>query len=342
MKRLRFTHLLALVLVLILLGAANLPADGAGAVSGAATGNVNPSGSSPGGQAALSAADADVDAERTAAAWELTDGRDELYAVARAYPDRVTGYGFRENDWAVEIDGDWYYWANARILTGTERHKWREFQSYRFYSYPLDLPSLPEFSKAEGESLSRRVRESDAAPPKRSEGFLGALFDARDRADTLDEIVTVNFLGFRFQIHNRLVEPLAIVEADVLRLAELDDEAAAFVRKTAAIGGFSFRSISGQLSRSYHSYGLALDLVPRSYEGRFAYWRWAYEAGVDEWWAIPYEKRWMAPESVIRAFERQGFVWGGKWLFFDTIHFEYRPEILILSRLSAIRDTTFR
>jgi hypothetical protein len=26
-------------------------------------------------------------------------------------------------------------------------------------------------------------------------------------------------------------------------------------------------------------------------------------------------------------------VWGGKWMLFDTIHFEYRPEILILSGL---------
>jgi hypothetical protein len=33
----------------------------------------------------------------------------------------------------------------------------------------------------------------------------------------------------------------------------------------------------------------------------------------------------------VRAFESHGFVWGGKWLFFDTIHFEYRPELLLLS-----------
>jgi hypothetical protein len=25
-------------------------------------------------------------------------------------------------------------------------------------------------------------------------------------------------------------------------------------------------------------------------------------------------------------------VWGGKWLFFDTMHFEYRPEIFNLAR----------
>jgi len=50
------------------------------------------------------------------------------------------------------------------------------------------------------------------------------------------------------------------------------------------------------------------------------------------WWATPYERRWAVPQTVVAAFERHGFVWGGKWLFFDTMHFEYRPEILILAR----------
>jgi len=49
---------------------------------------------------------------------------------------------------------------------------------------------------------------------------------------------------------------------------------------------------------------------------------------VPAWWRIPYERRWMPPEPLVRAFERQGFVWGGKWFYFDTMHFEYRPEIL--------------
>jgi hypothetical protein len=47
---------------------------------------------------------------------------------------------------------------------------------------------------------------------------------------------------------------------------------------------------------------------------------------------VPYEQRWMVPTSVVEAFERHGFVWGGKWLFFDTMHFEYRPEVLLLAR----------
>ena len=40
-------------------------------------------------------------------------------------------------------------------------------------------------------------------------------------------------------------------------------------------------------------------------------------------------------EDDIRAFEAHGFVWGGKWLFFDTIHFEYRPELLTLIFLNS-------
>jgi hypothetical protein len=47
----------------------------------------------------------------------------------------------------------------------------------------------------------------------------------------------------------------------------------------------------------------------------------------------------MIPLPVVQAFERQGFVWGGKWLFFDTMHFEYRPEILLLARTNAAIPT---
>lgn len=32
---------------------------------------------------------------------------------------------------------------------------------------------------------------------------------------------------------------------------------------------------------------------------------------------------------VVEAFEREGFVWGGRWNQFDTFHFEYRPEYRI-------------
>jgi hypothetical protein len=48
---------------------------------------------------------------------------------------------------------------------------------------------------------------------------------------------------------------------------------------------------------------------------------------------VPLEKRWNPPDPVIEAFEREGFIWGGKWPFYDNMHFEYRPELHEFTRL---------
>jgi hypothetical protein len=96
---------------------------------------------------------------------------------------------------------------------------------------------------------------------------------------------------------------------------------------------FSYREIAGSPTRSQHSFGLAVDFVPRSYEGRAVYWRWSRALDREGWHAIPMESRWSPPPAVIDIFERHGFIWGGKWAHFDAIHFEYRPEILGYSRL---------
>jgi len=34
------------------------------------------------------------------------------------------------------------------------------------------------------------------------------------------------------------------------------------------------------------------------------------------------------PWEIVRIFEAHGFIWGGKWYHYDTMHFEYRPELI--------------
>ncbi len=34
------------------------------------------------------------------------------------------------------------------------------------------------------------------------------------------------------------------------------------------------------------------------------------------------------PLEIVEIFERHGFIWGGRWYHYDTMHFEYRPELL--------------
>ena len=36
---------------------------------------------------------------------------------------------------------------------------------------------------------------------------------------------------------------------------------------------------------------------------------------------------------LVEIMERHGFIWGGKWHHFDGMHFEYRPELILYSRL---------
>ena len=46
--------------------------------------------------------------------------------------------------------------------------------------------------------------------------------------------------------------------------------------------------------------------------------------------AIPYKNRF--PLGLAGLFERYGFIWGGRWYHYDTMHFEYRPELLAYAR----------
>jgi hypothetical protein len=38
----------------------------------------------------------------------------------------------------------------------------------------------------------------------------------------------------------------------------------------------------------------------------------------------------------VEIFERHGFIWGGKWFHYDTMHFEYRPEMLPAQKGRAV------
>lgn len=93
-------------------------------------------------------------------------------------------------------------------------------------------------------------------------------------------------------------------------------------------GSFNWRTISGTDRLSVHSYGAAIDLNSRL----GAYWRWQGHrpGGVGR-----FENHF--PQDLVLLFERYGFIWGGKWHHYDSMHFEYRPELIIYARLQAQR-----
>ncbi|MEQ1752687.1 MAG: M15 family metallopeptidase [Micropepsaceae bacterium] len=91
-------------------------------------------------------------------------------------------------------------------------------------------------------------------------------------------------------------------------------------------GGFYWRPIAGTNRLSGHAYGIAVDINVNLSD----YWRNELRgtAGEPENWR-PTRPRNRIPFEIVDVFERQGFIWGGKWFHYDTMHFEYRPELLI-------------
>lgn len=78
-------------------------------------------------------------------------------------------------------------------------------------------------------------------------------------------------------------------------------------------GTFRYRYIAGTKRLSAHSFGIAIDL-----NTKFAnYWRWDKNQVFKN----------QIPKKIINIFEKHGFIWGGRWFHYDTMHFEYRPEL---------------
>lgn len=84
-------------------------------------------------------------------------------------------------------------------------------------------------------------------------------------------------------------------------------------------GSYNCRAIAGSGRRSAHGYGIAVDIALKHAH----YWRWSKpEPGG----GLAYHNE--IPPEIVAAFEAEGFIWGGRWSHYDTMHFEYRPELV--------------
>jgi frataxin-like iron-binding protein CyaY len=83
-------------------------------------------------------------------------------------------------------------------------------------------------------------------------------------------------------------------------------------------GTYNYRVISGTNRLSAHSYGIAIDLASNKSD----YWKWTSREKGNE-------RIKKYPTEIIKAFEDNNFIWGGKWGHFDILHFEYRPEVIL-------------
>lgn len=165
----------------------------------------------------------------------------------------------------------------------------------------------------------------------RVEAFFQAVYGATP-AEVQTHLLPVAFAGttVRFQEKNGAAAALARVGVRLSRLLAEKPSLRAYILPLQGI--YNHRRIAGTDRFSAHAWGIAIDL----HKG--TYWRWGRLLAPGELLALQASY----PPEIVQAFEAEGFIWGGKWYHYDTMHFEYRPELLAKARLAGRVETPAR
>lgn len=113
-----------------------------------------------------------------------------------------------------------------------------------------------------------------------------------------------------------------VAQAFVRVMRRLADLPQAYYQFLSDQDAFYWRNIADSNNLSAHSFGIALDINTKFSR----YWLW------DKKERNQYQHENQIPLEIIHAFEEEGFVWGGRWWHYDTMHFEYRPEIICYAK----------
>ncbi len=151
----------------------------------------------------------------------------------------------------------------------------------------------------------------------RNKAFFDKLYGDCRKGEVEKTLVPITWLprswGRTIRFTPRAAEALRAVSAEIDALPD-DIKRAAFP----IAGTYACRGVADAGQPSMHAYGAAIDL-------NLAY---------SQYWLWDQQKRHFAwanrmPREIVDAFERHGFIWGGRWYHYDTMHFEYRPELLV-------------
>ena len=258
-----------------------------------------------------------------------------LSVFQKAYPDIqfTAEYKADYDDYLITITAGKktakLFWCEGRFLPESELKNAGKYWPI-LYNYSRTIPDPKDFTP---EDIAK-IKEF-SSPQNRKSGpmtppfFYDVIYDCKTRVAIEQHIVKISFLGKSTNVHKKIVEPLKRVEAKIKELSQTDSEVKTFMDTLLSCDCYNWREISDSRNRSFHSMGIALDILPRGWGQKNVYWAWRRDLEPDTWMLLPLERRWMPPEPVIDAFESEGFIYGGKWIIWDNMHFEYHPEVFV-------------
>jgi D-alanyl-D-alanine carboxypeptidase len=235
---------------------------------------------------------------------QVRSGLDRLVA---AYPIALAGH-----------DGKALRWRNGTVMPVSDAAAGKTFSEL------LRRPSIiDQFRIPYPRGPLEKPPAVDADPGRfRNTAFFTKMYGDCQKGEVSPHLVSLTWLpktwgkSIRITSVNGVDQQLRAVSTEIDALPEIIKRAAYPIAST-----YNCRAVADTGQPSPHSYGIAIDLNPAFSD----YWYWRRHDS-----HIIYRNR--MPEQIVTIFEKHGFIWGGKWYHFDTMHFEYRPELLFDGR----------
>jgi D-alanyl-D-alanine carboxypeptidase len=155
----------------------------------------------------------------------------------------------------------------------------------------------------------------DDAGRIRNRAFFDKMYGDCTRGEVAPHLVPVIWLPHHWGHTLRVTAINGVASALAAVSAELDNQPDSLTRYLYPPGGtYNCRSVADAGQASMHGWGAAIDINVAHSD----YWLWHHEGAPPR----------PIPAIIVETFARHGFIWGGNWAHYDTMHFEYRPELL--------------
>ena len=221
-------------------------------------------------------------------------------ALIKAYPNFVKGY---ENDRLLLADG-------TRMMYDDGKEK--------SFGQKLDDADPEDMFAFIYDRTGKEPSYLQDAGRSRCEALFKMMYG--DSESTVrQKLIQVEWFGEQvlFTPVNGAADSLRAVAAEIARLPNY----AKLQPYLKSSGSFYWRKVRGANRQSAHSYGMTIDIGISHSD----YWLWK-NPNKKETDKIVYANQ--MPLELVDVFERHGFIWGGRWYHYDTMHFEFRPEII--------------
>jgi hypothetical protein len=223
--------------------------------------------------------------------------------VVAAYPDTLVGH-----------DGKALRWRDGTLMPASDGDDGKTFPGLLRHASIADQMRTPY---PRGPLAKPPAVDSD--PGRfRNTAFFTKMYGDCEKGEVSPHLVSLVWLprtwgkSIRITSVNHVDEQLRAVSMEIDALPEKIKRAAYPIA-----GTYNCRTVADTGQLSPHGYGIAIDLNTALSD----YWFWRPHDG-----PIVYRNR--MPERIVSIFEKHGFIWGGKWYHYDTMHFEFRPELL--------------